>query len=95
MITLKFKYTNHKGDDHEYVILPTRVQFYPPGSVDGGSYQGFYCLVGETIERDGQERRVGQRSFKLVGLRDVEQTEVEILPTDEDEDEDEEEPEGL
>lgn len=77
MILLKFKYINHKGDDHEYVIEPTGVEFFAPSDPYAGSYAEHWVLSGNTLERDGKARMVGRRSFKLTELRDVEQVEGE------------------
>lgn len=77
---LKFRYTNWKGEEHEYVIEPEGISYsdYPPGE-EPKRWQ----LHGMVVTRDGDPRpqlshHPGERrrSFLLVGLRDVEEVQV-------------------
>lgn len=65
---LKFKYTNWRGDDHEYVIAPEGVSYGTPD-------QRWY-LNGELILRDGDPREdmgpTRRRSFVIEDIRDPE-----------------------
>jgi hypothetical protein len=58
---LRFGYTNHRGEDHIYLVAPDALQ----------RPDAWWCLVADVIERDG-ESRPGRRTFRLAGLRDVE-----------------------
>ena len=61
MVLLRFAYTNHRGEDHTYLVAP--VELSRPDA--------WWSLQADVIERDG-EPRPGRRTFRLAGLRDVE-----------------------
>lgn len=68
---LKFKYTNHRGEDHDYVIEVISVEYLenPIAPLDIGWY-----LHGRCIERDGNKRKGHPvRSFKLTEIRSLEE----------------------
>lgn len=67
MKSIRFRYTNWKGEEHIY-------QMMPESSLSFGDYanQGelTWLISGHVTHRDG-EPRPGRRTFKLTGLRDV------------------------
>lgn len=58
---LRFGYTNHRGEGHVYLVRP--VELTRPDA--------WWSLDADVIERDGAPRP-GRRTFKIAGLRDVE-----------------------
>lgn len=71
-MNLKFRYVNHNGEDHEYVIVPeTKLTFDRHGEEDEA-----WHLSGRLITRDGDPRpNIGnrRRSFILTKMRDIEE----------------------
>jgi predicted DNA-binding transcriptional regulator YafY len=68
MIKLRFRYTNHRGDDHEYTVEPHSLSVI----------DGHWAVTGVCLERDGKTRWEGSRgfpirSFTLTDMRDVEE----------------------
>jgi hypothetical protein len=72
MMLLKFRYTNWRGEDHEYVIEPRL------GDRAAITHrEGHWCLSGMVVTRDGDPRPdmdpTRRRTFVLVGIRDLEE----------------------
>src|SRR3954447_13974728 len=76
---LKFKYTNWRGDDHEYILEPEPESLaahdYP---LEDGNYEFHWNLSGEVITRDGDPRdEMGdtrRRSFVIASMREIEES---------------------
>jgi hypothetical protein len=62
---LKFDYNNWKGEDHTYLIEPIVHDFT--------FMDGYWMLSGNMVERDGEQRDVGRRTFRLAQMKNVEQ----------------------
>lgn len=64
-----FDYTNHRGDDHRYVV--DFAAGHRPGA---GEHEGQPVLSGNVITRDGDYREgvERRRTFVLAGMRNVE-----------------------
>lgn len=71
---LKFRYVNWRGNDHEYVIEPEPVLTLDRHNDEEGP---FWQIHGDVVTRDGDTRTemmpTRRRSFKLVGMYDIEQ----------------------
>lgn len=73
---IKFKYTNWKGDDHEYVIQVESVEY---GHYDGSGINADvrnWVLHGDVITRDGDSRDdmgTRRRTFLIEKIRDPEE----------------------
>jgi hypothetical protein len=86
MIALKFRYVNWRGDDHEYVIIPShRGVKSPPGfhaSPTSMSHDTNHLMLsGDVVTRDGDPRpdmdATGRRrSFVIVNMREIEEVEI-------------------
>jgi len=59
-IGLRFDYVNHRGEDHEYIVMPRELS----------RPDAWWCIEADVIERDG-EPRPGRRTFRIAGMRDV------------------------
>lgn len=79
--TIRFRYVNWRGDEHEYVIDVESIEY---GRYDAGGYgQGQrlqWVLNGFVVTRDGEERRDEKgnqmrRTFMLDGITDPEMRE--------------------
>lgn len=68
--TMKFHYTNYRGEDHEYVVEPESVAFghYTPQGLDMKE-PAVWVLHAKMVARDGASRPVGRRTFLLSGIR--------------------------
>lgn len=65
---LRFRYVNHRRDEHEYTIEPNGLS----------RKDGKWCITGLCLERDGKSRHANAsgfpiRSFVLAGMRDIEE----------------------
>jgi hypothetical protein len=72
---LKFKYKNWRGEHHTYIIDPEpgSLVFKAPGS---GVDETSWTISGRCLMRDGEQRADWpRRTFKLSGMRDIEQIE--------------------
>lgn len=62
-----FRYVNHRGDDHEYVVRPESIEKTKDGWV-------MHAIL-ETRDGDGRRELVGdgnrRRTFKLADMREV------------------------
>jgi hypothetical protein len=76
-LMLRFKYTNWKGDNHEYVILVESIEF---GAYDKGgttprpASEWSWVVHGDVVTRDGDTRRnmgTRRRTFMLAELREI------------------------
>lgn len=68
MKSIRFKYINWHGDEHEYVMTPE------PSLTYGAYGWGDIChwlISGHVSHRDGVERP-RRRTFQLTGMRDIE-----------------------
>jgi hypothetical protein len=70
---LKFKYINHRGEDHEYILEPTDFLFIGIFSSKNPEREG-WSIIGKVIKRDDQYRGV-IRSFAITKMRDIEELE--------------------
>jgi hypothetical protein len=73
---LQFTYTNWRGDEHTYLILPMTIA-YELGSfeAEGADRSWAWVLRAQVIQRDGEDRP-GIRSFRLTGLNDLKEVAV-------------------
>jgi len=80
MMGLKFKYTNWRGNDHEYVISPERGGLEQYTATMTGRDGAAWMVSGDVVTRDGDVREgMGdnrRRSFELIKMRDIEEVEV-------------------
>lgn len=77
MKALWFRYVNHRGDDHEYVVIPTGA-----GHSRADGNEARCVLRGLVVNRDGSEHpaQIGSnlpaRSFLLTDIKMIGEVEV-------------------
>lgn len=76
---VEFDYTNWKGRRHHYKVSPQSVEFGPydtGGSRDDSPLN--WVLHASMLERDGERRLVGRRTFLIHRLENFEITEPRL-----------------
>lgn len=81
---LRFRYTNWNGEDHEYIVRPTRadLQTLQNAQEDGP----VPCLHANILLRDGDPRyeMLGsrRRSFRIASMTELEEIEADTIAAD-------------
>ena len=75
MTHLKFRYINHRGEDHEYVVRPfvvNSVVFTRCKCFADDPEREAWALRAHVVQRDGRPRP-GDRTFALIKMRNIEE----------------------
>lgn len=72
---LRFKYTNWRGHEHDYLVEPQTLVYQWVEVADSTTVpsEPHWIVNARMISRDGEPRRVGTRSFILANMRDIEE----------------------
>jgi hypothetical protein len=78
MVLLKFRYKNHRGDEHEYIIRPERLHFDRCGCGPNPDELN-WLISGWIVSRDGDRRQElilpqdRRRSFVLYNMKCIDE----------------------
>lgn len=68
MNALQFTYINHRGDTHEYLVIPVSVEFTDNKLNYAHPYKLSWNLKAFVLERSGEPRNV-IRTFSLIRIK--------------------------